>query len=228
MMMAPSDYSGQRSTSGKRKSEGPRFVARNEHERIQAVVAQVIARVGYAQTSVEEICAEAHIAPETFYAHFSGKQEAAMSALEAGVDQVMLACRNAFSSARTWPEAIWATFAVYTEWCANEPAFARLAIVEMLVAGPAGLDLLQSLAETFGMFLKPGHELLSAQAQQESRLIDENVANGVFGLLHEHLEREPPETLPSVLPELVRIILTPFLGIDAARGFVERRRARSD
>jgi hypothetical protein len=135
----------------------------------------------------------------------------------------MADCREAFRAASTWPEAIWATFDAYTDWIACEPAFGRLAVVEMLAAGPAALDLLQSLMDAFAMFLEPGYALVS-ETGPERKLLDERVANGVFGLLHEYMLREQPETVPTLLPEIVRTILTPFLGAQATTEFIERQR----
>lgn len=208
-----------------RRDTSHRFVPHNEHERIQIAVAQAIAAHGYEATSVHDICAQAHISSNVFYEHFAGKQDAALSTLEAGVDRVMADCRETFRSESNWPEAIWASFEVYTAWIAGEPEFARLAIVEMLNAGQPALELLQSLMDAFAMFLKPGYAL-APNVGVSQQLVDEKVANDVFGLLHEHIRRASPETAPEILPELVETILTPFLGAQQAKEFVERRRRR--
>jgi AcrR family transcriptional regulator len=202
-------------------------VPQNEHQRIQAAVALVVAAHGYEATTVQDICAQAHISTRTFYEHFSGKQEAALSTLEAGVDLAMADCRAAFQAAPTWPEAIWAAFEVYTDWFAGEPAFARLAVVEMLTAGQPALELMQSLMDAFAMFLKPGYAF-APEGGPSQAVVDETVANAVFGLLHEHLVRESAETVPRILPEIVRTVLAPFLGVAAAAEFVEAKRRASD
>jgi AcrR family transcriptional regulator len=208
-------------------------VPHNEHERIQIAVAQTIATRGYESTSVHDICAAAHISSRIFYEHFAGKQDAALSTLEAGMDRVMADCRAVFRAAPNWPEAIWATFEVYAEWIAGEPAFARLALVELFAAGEPALELLQSLMDALAIFLKPGYVFLKsehdrattdASPQRSQQLLDEMVGNAVFGLLHAHITRESPETVAKIVPELVRQILTPFLGAQEAAEAIERRR----
>lgn len=201
------------------------FVAHNLHERIQKATARVVAAHGFKDTTVQDICAEAQVSEKVFHEHFKDKQEAAMSALETGVDQVMQDLRETFNAAPTWPEAIWDTFGAYLQWFAHEPAFGRLAVVEMMAAGEAALELLQSLMDTFGMFLEPGYELVPAKAPSR-KLVDETVGNAVFGLLHEHIVREGSETAPVLLPEMVRRILTPFLGAEKAGAFVAQRSAQ--
>jgi AcrR family transcriptional regulator len=202
-----------------------RFVAHNQHERIQAAAAKAIAARGFQATTVEDICTEAEITEKAFHEHFKDEQEAAMSALEAGVDQAMLDLRETFKAAPSWPEAIWDTFGAYLEWFAHEPAFARLAVVEIMAAGEPALELMQSLMDAFAMFLEPGYELAPEKLASRS-LVDETVGNAVFGLLHEHILSDGPETVPMLLPEMVRAILTPFLGAEAARAFVAERSAR--
>ena len=200
-------------------------MARNPHERIQSATALAIATHGYAGTTIKDICAEAEISEQAFYEHFKDKQEAAMSALETGVDQVMLELRETFNAASTWPEAIWNTTGAVLEWMEDEPAFARLAFVEMLAAGEAALELLQSLMDAFAIFLEPGYKLVPEKVPSR-RLVDETVANAIFGLLHEHIVREGAEGVHVLLPEMARRILTPFLGAEEAAAFVAQRSAR--
>jgi AcrR family transcriptional regulator len=211
-----------------RRSPGdpPRvFVTHNLHERIQAAAARTIAARGYQESTVEDICSEAEISEKAFYEHFKDKQAVAMSALEAAVDQMMMDLRETFKAAPTWPEAIWDTTVATLDWMVREPAFTRLGLIAMPVAGEAGLELLQSLMDVFGMFLEPGYALAPAQASSR-RLVDEAVANAVFGRLHECVLREGLEGVAAILPELVRTILTPFLGAEAASAFVAQRSTR--
>lgn len=227
---APTNGSALPEPSGRPpRSDGARrrtWVARNLHERIEAAAVRVIAAHGYEASTLESICSEAEISEEVFYEHFKDKQEAAMSALETSVDQVMLDLRELFSAAPSWPEAIWEAIEAVLDWMVNEPAFARLAFVEMLAAGQAGLDLLQSLMDAFAMFLEPGYKLAPEKAPSK-RLVDETVANAIFGLLNEHIVREGgTENVRGLLPEMVRRILTPFLGPEEAGAFVAQRSAR--
>jgi len=200
-------------------------MSRNPHERIQSATARAIVAHGYAQTTIEDICAEAQISQKAFYEHFKSKQEAAMSALETSVDQVMLELRETFNAAPTWPEAIWDTTDAVLDWMVHEPVFTRLGLVEMLVAGEAALELLQSLMDAFAMFLEPGYKLAPEQVSSK-RLIDETVANAIFGLLHKHVVREGTESIQTLLPVIVRLAITPFLGAEQAAAFVTQRSER--
>ncbi len=226
---APTNGSDEAESSERRsRNPDPRrrgFMSRNTHERIQSATARAIATHGYAASTVADICTVAGISEQAFYEHFKDKQEAAMSALETSVDQVMLELRETFNAASTWPEAIWDTAEAALDWMAYEPAFARLALVEMLAAGEAALELLQSLMDAFGMFLEPGYDMAPEKVPSR-RLVDETVGNAIFGLLNDHIRRKGAEDLRVLLPEMVRRIITPFLGAEQASAFVAQRSAR--
>jgi AcrR family transcriptional regulator len=196
-----------------------RFIPRNEHERIQAAVALTIAAGGYEASSVEDICATGDFSVQTFHEHFSGKREAAIDAVEAGADQRITRCREAFERAGEWPEAIWAALQAYTDWMAANPTFARLGLVEILAMGPAGQALQRSLLDAFAIFLGPGYGR-TTPGTPAAGSVDETIAYEVFRQLHRHVVRESPETLPTIVPDLARVVLTPFLGAEQADAFV--------
>lgn len=207
-----------------RSREAPRrFVVHNTHEQIQLAAVRVIAAKSYQETSVRDICAEAHISAGTFRKHFSDAQEVAITAVEAGVDQLMGYCQEAFRAAPTWPDGIWDTLETCTDWARNEPAFTMASTVELLTMGPDARELLRSLMEAFALFLQPGHELLESPA---TRALDKTIGERVFELLYTHLTHNPPETLSTLMPEVARTILTPFIGPQATETLIARRAGR--
>lgn len=199
-----------------------RFVVHNTHEQIQAAAVRVIAAKGYQAMGVRDICAEAHISVEIFDEHFSDKQEVALTAVEAGLDQLMGYCQEAFRAAPTWPDAIWDTMETCADWARHEPAFTIATTVELLTIGPDARDLLRSLMDAFALFLRPGHALLKSSA---THTLDQTIGEHIFELLYTHNMHNPPETLATLLPEVVRTALTPFLGPVATETFIARREA---
>ena len=202
----------------------PCFVVHNTHEQIQLAAVRVVAAKGYQSMSVRDICAEAHISARTFHEHFSDKQEVVLTAVETGLDQLMGYCQAAFQSAPTWPDAIWDTLQICTEWSEREPAFATATTVELLTIGPDARELLRSLLDAFAIFLQPGHELLESPATQT---IDKTIGEHVFELLCTHLMHHPSQTLSTLTPEVARCVLTPFVGPGATEQFIARREAKS-
>ena len=205
-----------------REAQPRRFVVHNTYEQIQLAAVRAVAREGYRATSVRDICAEANISARSFHEHFASKQEAVFSGVEAGVDCVMGFCQEVYRSSPSWPDSVWDGMNAYVEWTKNEPAFARTGIVELLSAGPPALELMQSLMDAFSIFVQPGYELLDPSAAGS---LDRPVVQRFFEVLYLHIVEHSVETVETIHPELVRTILTPFMGPQATEEFIARREA---
>ncbi len=203
-----------------REPQPRRFIVHNTYEQIQLAAVRVVARKGYQPTSVRDICAEAQISARSFHEHFASKEEAVFSAVEAGVDRVMGFCQEVYRDSRDWPNAVWDGMHAYVEWTENEPAFARTGIVELLTAGPAALELMRSLMDAFSIFLQPGYQLLDPTAAGS---LDQPVVQRFFELLYLHITQHPDQNVETILPDLVRTILTPFMGPQATEEFIAGR-----
>lgn len=199
-----------------------RFVIHNRHEHIQAAAVRVVAAKGYRATRVRDICEAAHISVRSFGEHFASKEQAVLSGIEAGADQVMGFCQEVYRESPTWQDAVWDGLHAYAEWARAEPEFTRTGIVELLTVGPAALDLLHSLMDAFAIFLEPGYELLEPQAAGS---LDEAISQRIFELIYLHVTHRSPETISTIVPELARTGLTPFLGPRATEDFIARREA---
>jgi AcrR family transcriptional regulator len=204
-----------------RISEAPRrFVVHNTYEQIQLAAVRVVAAKGYHQTSVRDICAEANISARSFHEHFFSKEEAVFSGVEAGVDRVMGFCQEVYKSAPSWPDAIWDGMQAYAEWVTHEPAFARTGIVELLSVGPSAHELTKSLMDAFSIFIQPGYDLLDPSTAGS---LDEPVTQSFFERLYIQITQHSAESVPTILPDLVRILLTPFMGPQATEEFILKR-----
>jgi AcrR family transcriptional regulator len=199
-----------------------RFIVHNTHEQIQLAAVRVVAAKGYRETAVRDICAEAQISARSFLEYFASKEEAVFSGIEAGVDLVMGFCQEVYRNSPSWPDAVWDGLRAYAEWVTNEPAFARTGIVELMAVGPSAHELAQSLMDVFSIFLQPGYDLLDPTAAGS---LDQPVTQSFFERLYIQIVEHSTESVPTILPELVRIILTPFMGPQATEQFIAKREA---
>lgn len=206
-----------------REAQPRRFVVHNTYEQIQLAAVRVVAAKGYHETGVRDICAEANISARSFHEHFSDKQEAVFSGIEAGADCVMGFCQEVHRNSPSWPDAVWDGVQAYAEWSRNEPAFARTGIVELPTIGPPAIELAQSLMDAFSIFLQPGYDLLDPSAAGS---LDQPVTQRCFELLYLQITRHSVESIPTILPEMVRTLLTPFMGPAATEQFIAKREAQ--
>ena len=147
-----------------------------------------------------------------------------LEAVQSALEQAMAGCLEAFGAAPSWPDAIWDAMAALLAWGAGEPSYLRTAVLELPAAGPPALERLQDTMDAFALFLDPGFELAPAGVVVPP-LIRETVVGGVLELIYQHAAHEPAQTLPTILPHVVRYALTPFLGPGAAEAHVQRRLA---
>lgn len=201
--------------------EAPRrFIVHNTHEQIQLAAVRVVAAKGYHETAVRDICAEANISARSFHEHFASKEEAVFSGIEAGVDRVMGFCQEIYRTSSSWSDAVWDGLYAYAEWARNEPAFTRTGMVELLSVGPSAKELVKSLTEAFMIFLQPGYDLLDPSAGGS---LDQPVTQRFFEMLYLHITQHSAETIETIVPDLARTILTPFIGTQATEQFIARR-----
>lgn len=99
-------------------------------------MAESVAEKGYAHTSVADVLKRSRVSRETFYQHFSGKQDCFLTVL----DRSALVLERFFEEELSRDEGAWACFdralEIYLGTLAAEPAFARVFFLESYAAGP--------------------------------------------------------------------------------------------
>lgn len=195
------------------------YVAENQRERLLNGVVEAVAEHGYEATTIGRIVAAATISRRTLYEHFPGKEEcflAAYEMIDAHVRGSMLAAPGA---AESWPHRVSARLATLLDVLSRDPAVARFYLVEPLAAGgkiaARYRDAMQLLAET----LRPEPE----PSGRDVEVRDQALIGGVATLIVRRLNAGTAERLPELLPDLVELVLAPYLGREEAK-----RRSRSE
>lgn len=114
-------------------------VVQSQRGRIFRAMAETMARKGYATTSVSEVLRVAGVSRETFYEQFSSKEDCFMAAFEAAVGAVLTAVRDAPGATGSPLERFERGLRAYLDALADDPAFARVLLIEIYAAGPAAL-----------------------------------------------------------------------------------------
>src|SRR6185436_11274051 len=111
------------------------FVARTQRDRLIDAMARTVAAKGYG-APLTDVCSAAGVSTRAFYEHFTDKEECFMATYERGVSLLLSSVNAAYDRPDAWPVRIRRGLEVMLHLLAAEPAFANLAIVEMLAAGP--------------------------------------------------------------------------------------------
>lgn len=181
-------------------------------ERIARTVAAVLAQKGYLRMSTDDVAAQAAISLSTFYAHFADKQDAVLGALEMSGAQIMASAVPAARRAGNWQEGVRTLYGAICAYFAAEPEMAQLALVRVSEAGPRALARRDRVLESLTEMLAPAFEA----NPQAPAVWGEAVAATVYALMSDHVRREAPQSLPTVVPLATYITLVAFVGAERA------------
>jgi AcrR family transcriptional regulator len=191
------------------------YVVHNQRERILDAVARLAASRGYAHVTVEDITEEAAISLNAFYEHFENKDDAFVVAYEVGHAKCLAYVEAAYAAHDEWHRSVHAGIAALLEFLAIEPAFARIALVDVLTATPRTAERSSLGVSAFAQLLVAG---LGEDDRKPSSVIVDAIAGGIFELCLDHAIRGRTAQLPELAPVATFLALAPFVGAeDAAR-----------
>jgi AcrR family transcriptional regulator len=186
-------------------------VAESQRERLLVAMADAVAAKGYANVAVADVIERAGVSRRSFYEHFSNKEECFLVAYDAGVEGLLDAIGEAEASAGGLLEGARAGTAVYLQLLADNPAFARTFLIEVLGAGPAALARRDAVHERFAQRLAHAHAAIIAEigppAGQPAPYIFRAAVGAIHELVTDRLLNEGAETLPGLLDAILDVEL---------------------
>jgi AcrR family transcriptional regulator len=115
-------------------------VEQTQRNRLYLAMAAAMAEKGYAGTSVADVIKRAGISRETFYQRFSSKLDCFLHAFDTAGDVLFARLVQAQSEAEGSPlERFEHSFTAYLDLLAEQPALARVFLVEVYAAGPEAM-----------------------------------------------------------------------------------------
>ncbi|MCW2989361.1 MAG: transcriptional regulator, TetR family [Solirubrobacterales bacterium] len=191
------------------------FVAVRKRRRIMDAMAELSAEQGYEATKIADIVRRAGVARKTLYDNFDGKEEVFLAAFDSGLVEVSTQIEEACASADPgWADRLAAGLRAFLAYIAENPAAARMCLIEAMSATPAASARYDDAMEKFV-------ELLRRSAPAETGLpdtIEETVVGGVAWVLHQQIRRSGAEQALDLMPELLDFILSPYHGVANSGG----------
>jgi AcrR family transcriptional regulator len=190
-------------------------VSRNQRRRLVAGVALAMAEHGYARLTVEHVIAAAGVSRTTFYEHFENKQQAVLVAHDVVFERYLGVLLLACNGVGEWPLKVKAAIAATLAFAVGEPEQAQLIALDALAAD---VDLTSRVLASTDRLAAP----LSAGRQYNPRgaelpaLIEKALVGAVMAIVSRRLVNGEAETLPELEPQLVELILIPYLGHEEA------------
>jgi AcrR family transcriptional regulator len=198
-------------------------VTDSQRARILAAMIEVVAARGYTDTRVVDVIGTAGVSRKTFYELFDSKEDCFLAAYDILLGRVLEEAEAGFARRprASWPERIEAGLRAVLAHLAAHPEEARFALVEVLAAGPKALARRDAALRQFTGFIETGRSESTVDLPGSTA---QTITGGIAELLYSEVLHGAAAQLPARLPELVFLIVLPFLGAD--RATEERARAR--
>lgn len=189
------------------------FIALHKRQRITEAIAQLSAEQGYEATKISDIVRRAAVARKTLYDNFSGKEDVFLAAFDGAVEELTARVEESCGAVEgSWEKRIGSGLEAFLGYVAEEPALARLCLIEALSATPATSKRYEEALDGFVAMVKRA-------LPHDDRLpptIEETLVGGVVWIVYQQIRHGENEQGGDVLSELTEFMVAPYLGIGLA------------
>ena len=175
-------------------------------------------------TTIVEVARRAGVGRRTFYEHFGDKESCFLDAHDWLLQRLADYAAPAYERAGPWPERVRRGLAAILTAIAYRPAGARVALIDVLAAGPRAHRRHLAAIDAFVPYIDQGRSetpLGSALPPNLARI----VAGSVVARIHEQVATGHTSDLRRLHPELLYLVLLPYLGHQ--RAHQEREQAQA-
>jgi AcrR family transcriptional regulator len=177
---------------------------------------RVAAEKGYAAATVAEVVDVAGVSTATFYELFEDKEDCFLESFGVVTDVVVAHVSDAYEAASgaPWPERVTAALRALLELLASEADIARLTMVEVGGAGEPARERYGLMLSRFTSFFEEGREYSGQEGLPPDTA--RFAVGAATSLIFDEIRAGRGAELEKLLPDLVFVVLVPYLGTDAA------------
>jgi AcrR family transcriptional regulator len=191
------------------------FIVQNQRERIITALVDTVAERGYNATTVAHITKAASVSRRTFYEHFADKEACFLAAYDMVAGHIKDSMRVAAEAFDDWPQQVRAALATMLRFLAGEPELARLVMIEPVAAGGEIAARHRASMQGFVEILKAGRPEHSGD-RPLPEATEETLVGGILSLIVREISADRAAELEKLLPDLVELTLSPYLGGEEA------------
>jgi AcrR family transcriptional regulator len=187
------------------------FVTRNQRERLIAGTIAAVAEHGYRETSVTQIAAAAGVSRRTFYGYFTTKEECFGTTYDLFERHLLEALAGSGPDARGWAAKVRARVSTLLDFLAANPDLVRFSIVAPPSVGGEAAERSRAFLTALVDQLTEGRPD-AARGGEEIALELEAMQGSIASVLTGAVRTRDRETLAEAAPQLVELVLAPFVG----------------
>jgi AcrR family transcriptional regulator len=190
---------------------------------LEAMIDTVSER-GYHQTSMNDVAARAGVGRDTLRQQFGDKEAMFIAAHDLLVERLANYAAPAYQQPGPWPERISRGLSALLTAIAYRPQGARVAIIEVLAAGPQAHQHHLDAIEAFARYIDQGRDE-TPNGRRLPPTLARVVAGAAAARIHKQVTTGHTSELPDLHPELLYLALLPYLGHQKAQQLVQTERA---
>lgn len=173
---------------------------RNQRERLFAAMVATVAEKGYEGTTVADLVKLSGVSRSAFYKHFEDKQACFLAAIEAMVEPTFAKLAGD-ESAPAGIERMQAAFDTLIRAIVEQPAAAKMCVVEVYAAGEEGAKLVDWMTARSAEVLTGLLEQVPERQGMPPELI-RAIVGGIQKVIHKRLYRDQADELPGLTSQL--------------------------
>jgi AcrR family transcriptional regulator len=186
-----------------------------QRTRMLAAAMEAVEEVGYARMTVAQVIGRAKVSRKTFYDVFADREDCFVAAFDQAVAHGRTLVVESFTQESGWREGIRAGLGRLLALLDDEPAIAKVCVVEALGAGSTVLEHRAVALEEAAAAIDRGRSL-AGNAHELPEVTAEGIVGAIFAVLHTRLLEGGGEPLADLRGSLMSMIVLPYLGASAA------------
>jgi AcrR family transcriptional regulator len=188
-------------------------VAADQRQRLLRAMVDAVGEKGYRATTIADLVGRAGVSRKTFYEHFANKQECLLATFDVIAENGRRRAVQAYQQARgeeqdtgdLVPRGVEAALRALFEATIDNPGAARLNMVEIVAAGPAGIARRESAVQEYRNFVR---SILQQGSGDHDGAVPDAVVRAVVGglnrILYSRVRRGQRAELRQLVPDLMR------------------------
>jgi AcrR family transcriptional regulator len=203
-------------------------VIAHQRRRLLSAVPAAVSAKGYLALTVEDICAHAGVSRRTFYENFRDKEDCFITSYRQHADELIAAVAAAISVGDDWQERARFALGALLGFLARRPAISRMAVIEVMAAGPAAIEERDRVVAMLSSLI--GEGALGLVPDPAPAVWRRAVAGAALELIYERVLDGRGRELEELQPTLTYLALVaqhgPAVAAVKAKLLPDRRRSR--
>jgi AcrR family transcriptional regulator len=182
-------------------------VERNHRERLFGAMVAVVGENGYEGMSVGELAARAGVSRSTIYEYFQDREDCFHATFDALLTAAMERIDSAYDGDGPWDERLRSVLEAVVEIVVEQPAAARLCLLEAYAAGPEAAARREQAATTLEALARGGMDRSPERADMPPAVV-RAIVGGLRTLIQRRLRSGEEGQLPDMIDELWQWVLS--------------------